>query len=102
MHNKKHFLRFSLIRFQRKQFFQFNFLTKTKIFGNKETSLILHPELAVKESEIIGMNKDFFNKNFNQESLDENKKDKIILDENLDFIKLDANGIFKHIKIYLP
>ena len=86
---RKSFIRYINLKYSKKNFFQFNFIQKTNIFREKNTTLIIHPEFSSNTNNSPTENYDKII--FNQEN-ENNKTDNFILDDNLDFIKLDSNG----------
>lgn len=81
------------IKFQKKFFFSFNAFKQSKIFVGKETSLILHPELAVDINDKNNPNKIKIENIGEYENNDKEYDKNLVIDDNLDFLQLDANGI---------
>jgi hypothetical protein len=81
-------------KIQKKFFFNFNFSKKSKLFAGKETSLILHPELAVEINDNNESNKLKINNRKKYEDYDKENDKNLIIDENVEFLTLDSNGIF--------
>jgi len=84
---------------QKKDFFNLNFFKNKEIIEenknkDKDTDIILHPEITIKIDENFSFEKRFSKK----ENEIENKKMKFTLVDNFDFIKLDSNGKRKFIK----
>lgn len=73
---------------QKKNFFSLNLFANSKSIENKETDLILHPEMTIVVDESVSFEKKF-EKNFEKNE----EKVKIVFDDNFDFIKLDSNGM---------
>jgi len=86
------FLNHFNLKLQKKSLFILNLFKPPKIFREKNTNLILHPELAFKMDEEKKINSIESNpKLINEQFQRENFKN-LVFDENLDFLKLDSKG----------
>lgn len=79
-------------KIQNKFLSNFNIFKKPKIFAGKETGLILHPELAVEINDNNDPKRMNRNKRKDYNNYDKENDRNIIIDNNLDFLKLDSNG----------
>ena len=86
------FIKHLSLKIQKKYFLNFDFFKKPKIFGEKNTSLILHPELAVAAEKINDFNSTNTKEKINTRNFDKENDKNLIIDDKLDFLILDSNG----------